>query len=208
MIPDNETVIYSLFVLHKESGIAVFIQNFTPFPTNMDMDIIGGFLIAILNFAQEVAQQSIELIQLSQLKISYTITSKFVFILFSDFTLDQIWIKKKLNTIQETFYQKYEESINNFYGNINLFKNFAPDVESILNKETQSISYMKSSEDVIQNLFQASQERWQNIQKLISEKANACEDVSVTECFSSVLQDVEQHLLKSKDNKNDEEEPQ
>ena len=64
MIPDNETVIYSLFVLHKESGIAVFIQNFTPFPTNMDMDIIGGFLIAILNFAQEVAQQSIELIQL------------------------------------------------------------------------------------------------------------------------------------------------
>ena len=131
-----------------------------------------------------------------------------MFILFSDFTLDQIWIKKKLNTIQETFYQKYEESINNFYGNIDLFKNFAPDVESILNKETQSISYMKSSEDVIQNLFQASQERWQNIQKLISEKANACEDVSVTECFSSVLQDVEQHLLKSKDNKNDEEEPQ
>ena len=70
--------IFKLWLIHREIGCTILEQTFKPLQKELDSDLIGGFITAILSFSHEIADESIERMELQSFSIQYFISDHYI----------------------------------------------------------------------------------------------------------------------------------
>jgi hypothetical protein len=132
----------NIWIIESRSAICVFEANFKKL--KIDSDMIAGFLVAILNFAKELADKDIKSITLSGMKITYNVRKGFIIAsAFTDNT-SEIETKELLDKISSEFEHRFSKVISPFSGNTAQFDSFAPYVEDLLHLRSIKIEMFKS----------------------------------------------------------------
>lgn len=173
---ENKIVGISHFwIIHKSSGITIFSQQFDDRLLNIvSEDLIGGFIIAIMGFAKEIANQKIELMRLSELTLHYNIKENFIMVALTTNSVDSSRIRILLDHVQDRFNTKYEKLIQaKFITNIAIFHDFAKITEEIFEAETQYLTIIRSRATTIEEYFQQASKDWAALHEKIIEQSHA-----------------------------------
>lgn len=144
-----------LWIIHREAGVCVFEQSFEELPKNINSDMIGGFLIAILSFSQEMADQEIEFLQLKNLRIIYHITPQYIIAVGCNQNANYKELEKLLAQVETRFELKYHNVIGKGYsGNTTVFNDFATEVEKIFDSKSTALKYFEERLDDIKGYYE------------------------------------------------------
>ena len=164
--------IYKVWIVERVGGICIFEQTFQELPGIFNPDLIGGFLMAILSFAEELAKQAIDFIQLKNLRIIYHITKEYLIsVACSNETIHEM-MENALETIQKRFDEKYKTFLDGFCGNVSVFKTFAKDVEQIFQAETKYLAYVQKRGEELKEYLEQARGEWENLQELVTKRAS------------------------------------
>jgi hypothetical protein len=156
------------WILHKNSGICLFEQKFATMSETFETDLVGGFLIAILGFSEEIVSQEVDYVQLQDLRICYNISDDFVMALITNNNIEPEKANGMLNHVQKKFQEKYQTQIQNkFFSDVTPFRSFATEVEKIFKVETKYVSYFKNRSENLQDYFACAEDNMSKIQTLM-----------------------------------------
>lgn len=144
LISDNK--IDCLWILEPNSGICIFEENYEDITTEgTSIEVIAGFLSAILSFADEAFAETIQHIKFSNKKIFFELT---------DYALFVVAIKdeRKINSnntyelikeISNQFYSQFREALEHWNGNINQFDSFSESLKLITKRKPTQIKILQ-----------------------------------------------------------------
>ncbi len=122
--------IKEIWIFSTISGVKLF--SYAP-ETEMDQDLLGGFITALKNISVEIAQRELDSITIGN--DSYTLfqeENKNFFILGRISSKTSIEITKKiLKAIYKRFWKEFHDYIINFQGNITPFQRFEDIIDSL-----------------------------------------------------------------------------
>jgi len=108
-----------------KDGTAIFNENFGEcHKLNSDPILLSAFFDALLSFASEFEQGTLEQIKFKKTNINYLKMNKLLYIVISDISDGINVIKSKLNKISKLFNDKYNLILENYSGEISQFKDF------------------------------------------------------------------------------------
>jgi hypothetical protein len=172
--------IIKLWIIDREAGISVFDQSFQELPSEMDSDLVGGFFIALMSFSQEIAKQSIEFLQLKQIRFYFYIMKYHLLILASSLELDQENAAMISAKIQKRFEEKYQNVIGDkFVGDVSVFNDFGDDVEEELGQECTCHSHFEEKPELLHKHYTNMKKEWRSLRTQIKDQLqqfNACTD--------------------------------
>jgi hypothetical protein len=168
---NNIEGIYHFWIIHKGSGLTMFSQEFEGLASSSDSDIVGGFLVAILGFAQEMAGQDIDFMQLKDMRISYSIQGDYVMVAITSNSADPDRIRAMLNLVQNKFIEKYSVILAKELHDISKFYDFAKVTEKIFEAETKYLSIIKSRADSLDDYFKNASQEWRELHNKMVEHA-------------------------------------
>ncbi|MHA1148072.1 MAG: hypothetical protein ACTSR8_07475 [Promethearchaeota archaeon] len=118
-----------IWLFSKSIGILYY--SYSP-ESDVDDDLLGGFITALNNLSQEVADKTIETMVFGNDRFSiYQEPNKDIYILGrSNIKSSEKVVIKILSIIYNRFWKEYREEIINFTGNITKFQNFIKIIES------------------------------------------------------------------------------
>lgn len=165
--------ITQLWIIDKEAGICIFEQNFKPMPTEINADLVSGFFIALINFAQEMAGQSIEFLQLKTLRIYFSPIQSFVFALAvspSPETNDKIY--SMIGKIQNRFETRFQTILEKgYFGQTSLFDSFATDVEAVVGQKAESTSFLKEKAEEVKKYYEIARNEYNTLKIQLLQRA-------------------------------------
>ena len=122
-----------VWIIESESGIKLLYKSFLK--TDIDEDIVSGFLTALNQFSTVEFKQSLESIEMGKLKWIYTVEPKYnLLFVVADAKREKTEIlTSKLNTIKEAFIKEFKHVWDNrehaWDGNLNIFSPFLKIIE-------------------------------------------------------------------------------
>jgi hypothetical protein len=180
MSMSSQEGILSFWIIHKPSGITIFTQQFQKDITQLDPDLIGGFLIALMGFAEELAHQRIDLIQLTDVRLQYAIKQSFIMVVLTGNACDPNRIRILLDHVEINFLKRYKSL---FPGDdslviydLSIFQDFAKETEEIFQAETQYLTIMQSRSKNLEEFFQNSSRQWTELHQKLCEQIKSVSD--------------------------------
>ncbi|MHA1187230.1 MAG: hypothetical protein ACTSXA_05920 [Candidatus Heimdallarchaeota archaeon] len=108
-----------------KDGTAIFNENFGEcHKLNSDPLLLSAFFDALLSFASEFEQGNLEQIKFKKTNVNYLKIDELLYIAISDISDRIDVIKSKLNKIAKLFTERYHSIIDDYSGEISLFKDF------------------------------------------------------------------------------------
>jgi hypothetical protein len=180
MSMSSQEGILSFWIIHKPSGITIFTQQFQKDITQLDPDLIGGFLIALMGFAEELAHQRIDLIQLTDVRLQYAIKQSFIMVVLTGNACDPNRIRILLDHVEINFLKRYKSL---FPGDdslviydLSIFQDFAKETEEIFQAETQYLTIMQSRSKNLEEFFQNSSKQWTELHQKFRDQVKSISD--------------------------------
>ncbi len=164
--------IFKLIIIHRKASIAIFEQTFNELPGGVDEMVLSGYLVAFLALSEEIAKQPIRYIQMNTLRIIFNIFDKYVMVFI---TKNEIKYSKTIQILQnlsEKFNEKYLIHFEQeFTGDITHFKNFALEVEGLIQMETRYFQYLQERSEKLNDYFQSIDYNWNDLRVRLEKKA-------------------------------------
>ncbi len=142
MVLEPEKWLSNLWIIEKNSGICIFEQSYME--VNMNSDLISGFLVAMLNFGKELANKDLQSIQFNDLKISFKEQEKYIIAIAITDNANSRDVESFMELIIKEFAEKYEDKLDNFHGQVDVFNDFGIFVENLVNKKALGMILLKS----------------------------------------------------------------
>ena len=116
-------IIQYLNLLTKDGKSLIF-RNYGS--SDVDRDLLAGFLSAFSGFMKEISQQEIRSTATDEFKYYYTIIDDIIIVVCADLDDDDMTINSKITTIKNRFIENYGEIISNgsWAGNRSVFNAF------------------------------------------------------------------------------------
>ena len=166
--------IYKLWILHNPSGISLFEQTFEELDGETDSCVVAGFLFAIANITENITGEKIEFVQMNNLRFSYNLNPQYLLILVCTKESKQSRIIQIVQQIKHKFEKKYLSTITPvFSGNVSEFKEFAKEVESIVNHDTKYFQFIDRRNEQLKEMFQTQANEWLSMKKSLEKKASS-----------------------------------
>jgi hypothetical protein len=173
--------ILKFWIFDRYSGFCIFEQTFEELPGNVNSDLIGGFMIAILSFAREIANEEIQFLQLKHIRISYHISEKYIICVATSNDTDVERTELALNAVHRKFDAQYHAIFEGgIVNDVSVFNNFAADLEHIFNAETKHLAYLRKRSEKIKQFLENGKDQWQNLQKMVSDQLKIFGDWKLT----------------------------
>ncbi|MFW9827663.1 MAG: GTP-binding protein [Candidatus Thorarchaeota archaeon] len=115
-----------------KDGKSLLFRNYSD--TEVDRDLLAGFLSAFSGFMKEISQSDIKSTQTEDFKYFYTIIDPIIIVLCSDLNEDDSQINSKVLNVRTKFLEKYGETLENgsWSGNRTIFQEFEKEVDNII----------------------------------------------------------------------------
>ncbi|WEU40001.1 MAG: ADP-ribosylation factor-like protein [Candidatus Odinarchaeum yellowstonii] len=115
----------------RKTGENVYTKKYEE--SNIDDNLISGFLSALQNFVAEVSSGDvIRTIKTGNVKFIYNLLHDIIVVVVADKDEDEKKIQEKVEKISETFYSKFKNELENWTGDVSGFKKFDEDLEDII----------------------------------------------------------------------------
>jgi hypothetical protein len=124
------------WIIARDAGVCIFEASLGALKKEIDGDLIAGFFTAMLQFAQEVSDSEVKSIKLGEGDLLFSLSEYVLCVLW----VDEITIlnrgAKTLRDLEAEFNTKYQSVFEaNWGGNVDVFEDFAVDVERITNQK-------------------------------------------------------------------------
>ena len=118
-------------VLTKD-GKSLLFRNYGD--TEVDRDLLAGFLSAFSGFMKEISQSDIKSTATDEFKYFYTLIENIIIVACSDLLDDDATVNQKINSIKATFIEVYGNTVvKGFWdGNRSIFEPFAKEMDKII----------------------------------------------------------------------------
>ena len=118
-------------ILTKD-GKSLLFRNYGD--TDVDRDLLAGFLSAFSGFMKEISQSDIKSTQTEDFKYFYTIIDKIIIVACSDLEDDDAVVNSKILSIRTKFLEKYGKIIesNSWAGNRSIFLAFEKELDNLI----------------------------------------------------------------------------
>ncbi|MBY9005541.1 MAG: GTP-binding protein [Candidatus Lokiarchaeota archaeon] len=115
-----------------KNGKSLIFRNYGE--TEIDRDLLAGFLSAFSGFIKEISQSDIKSTSTEDYKYYYTIINNILIVLCTDLEDDDSLINSKINTIRAKFMEKYNKILKNesWSGNRSIFQEFEKELDNII----------------------------------------------------------------------------
>ncbi|MFX1388446.1 MAG: Rab family GTPase [Promethearchaeota archaeon] len=115
-----------------KDGKSLLFRNYSD--TDVDRDLLAGFLSAFSGFMKEISQSDIKSTQTEDFKYFYTIIEPIIIVLCSDLDEDDGQINSKVLNIRTKFLEKYGKILESgsWGGNRTIFHEFEKEVDNII----------------------------------------------------------------------------
>ena len=125
-------MIFGVWIIHKDGKCLLFREYAK---LNIDEQLFSGFLVAILAFSKEISNRQLKSLNLEDLTLYYkhNQSNKLIFVIAADSKEREPRVREKIDRIEEKFMLKYGEILPEWTGDISIFNNFEPELDSILN---------------------------------------------------------------------------
>ncbi|QEE15940.1 hypothetical protein DSAG12_01767 [Promethearchaeum syntrophicum] len=164
--------IFKLMIIHRAASVCIFEQSFNELPGEVDEVVLSGYLVAILALSEEIAKQPINYMQLNTLRISFNVFDKYVMVLITKNEIKYNETLRILQNLSRKFNEKYLVHFEQeFSGNITQFKNFALEVEDLIQMETRYFQYMQERGEKLNNYFQSIDYSWKDLKNGLEKRA-------------------------------------
>jgi hypothetical protein len=135
-VPMSEDLMKTLWILHKASGLCIYTQKFeSAEDIDVDADLFGGFVSALLSFSQEVSRGKAQLeeIALGPVKIVYDDADNIIVSIAFNRNASPEFIRDLVSKVTEKFLDRFANSLppDKFDNNITPYKAFAEDIAEI-----------------------------------------------------------------------------
>ncbi len=148
-------------------------------PKEVSPDLVSGFFIAMISFGQELANQEIQFIQMSQIRIYFHVVDRFVLTMATTHEIRPEQATTMLKKVQVRFNEKYRNVLSKgFMGETSVFNNFASDVEEIVATKSQSLVFIEEQTELIKNYYDSAKKEWQSIKLQMEQRAKTYEEES------------------------------
>ncbi len=126
-----EKLIQYVNILTKD-GKSLLFRNYGT--SDVDRDLLAGFLSAFSGFMKEISQSDIKNTQTEDFKYFYTIIDTIIIVLCSDLTEDDSQINSKILSIRTKFLEKFGSILEDgsWAGNRSIFVEFEKEVDDII----------------------------------------------------------------------------
>lgn len=132
----------NLWVIDAQSGICIFEINFMDL--KFEPDLVSGFLVAMMNFGRELADNEIQQIRFKNLSIYFLNQNN----LLVTAAVKELGVNKQVDLFLETvlmeFSNQYKDALKNFQGDVSIFNNFRDFIEYMIQKQSVGIYFLKS----------------------------------------------------------------
>ena len=115
-----------------KDGKSLFFRNYGD--TEVDRDLLSGFLSAFSGFIKEISQSDIKSTATEDYKYFYTIIGSLIIVLCTDLEDDDTQINSKINSIRARFLDEYGEIVEggSWDGDRSIFNNFEKTIDNII----------------------------------------------------------------------------
>ncbi len=126
-----ENLIQYVNILTKD-GKSLLFRNYGT--SDVDRDLLAGFLSAFSGFMKEISQSDIKSTQTEDFKYFYTIIDRIIIVACSDLDDDDALVNSKILSLRTKFIEKYGNIIesNKWAGNRSIFLEFEKDLDNII----------------------------------------------------------------------------
>lgn len=126
-----EKLIQYVNILTKD-GKSLLFRNYGT--SEVDRDLLAGFLSAFSGFMKEISQSDIKSTQTEDFKYFYTIIDTIIIVACSDLEDDDALVNSKILSIRSKFLEKYGKLIksNRWAGNRSIFLEFEKELDNII----------------------------------------------------------------------------
>ncbi len=124
-------MIQYLNILTKD-GKSLLFRNYGS--TDVDRDLLAGFLSAFSGFMKEISQSDIKSTATDEFKYYYTIIDTIIIVVCTDLEDDDATINSKITTIRVKFMDKFGELLKSgkWTGNRAIFRSFEKEIDDII----------------------------------------------------------------------------
>ena len=125
------SVIQYLNILTKD-GKSLLFRNYGS--TDVDRDLLAGFLSAFSGFMKEISQSDIKSTATDEFKYYYTIIDTIIIVVCTDLEEDDATINSKITTIRVKFMDKFGDLLTSgkWTGNRAIFTSFEKEIDDII----------------------------------------------------------------------------
>lgn len=125
------TIIEYINILTKD-GKSLLFRNYGD--TEIDRDLLAGFLSAFSGFMKEISQSDIKSTSTEDFKYFYTIINSIIIVVCTDLDDEDEQVYSKINIIKAKFIEKYGKIVNNgsWGGNRSLFNDFEKELDNVI----------------------------------------------------------------------------
>lgn len=126
-----ENLIQYVNILTKD-GKSLLFRNYGA--SEVDRDLLAGFLSAFSGFMKEISQSDIKSTQTEDFKYFYTIIDTIIIVACSDLEDDDALVNSKILSLRTKFIEKYGKIIesNSWGGNRSIFNAFEKELDNII----------------------------------------------------------------------------
>jgi hypothetical protein len=165
--------IAQLWIIDRDAGICIFEQNFQPLPKEVNPDLISGFFIALISFAQELTDQDIQYIQMKAMRIYFQQAEKFVFAIASPAEIESTDnVQKVIVKLEDKFKTKYQTQIEKgYFGYTSVFESFAADVEEVVGEKATSWAIIKEKAEELKVYLDNAKSEYNNLKLFLLQRS-------------------------------------
>jgi small GTP-binding protein len=115
-----------------KDGKSLFFRNYGD--TEVDRDLLSGFLSAFSGFMKEISQSDIKSTATEDFKYFYTIVGSIIIVVCADLQDDDARINSKINTIRAKFFDEYGSVVESgsWNGDRSIFESFEKAIDNVV----------------------------------------------------------------------------
>lgn len=132
----------NVWIIDRQSAVCIFDKQFTD--SNIDPDLISGFLVAINSFGQEISNRSIQSINFEDYQIAVEVAEHYYLALAYRDGFPARSLKKLISDIGHKFESRFADHLDTFCGNIDVFESFDTSLEEIVKKRSNEGGLFKA----------------------------------------------------------------
>ncbi len=147
-------MILNLYVIH-ESGVCIFKREYTK-ETEIDEQLISGFLMAVRSFAQQTFLDGLQRVQLASgrtLVYGYNKEYGILAAALADKKDNPLLVERIVNQIVDLFINKYRSFLKPLNPNVDLYEDFKKDLDKFIVKKIRSRDALTISAAIIMALL-------------------------------------------------------
>ena len=124
-------ILQDLWILESTSGIVLFNRTFQK---DFDSQLFGGLMSALNSFAEILANEGLSSFELSKRRCGIIKKKNFLFVANASIRTSEKKIFEELYKISGKFFEKYNDILDCWYGDVSSFSNFKSNIQDSLKK--------------------------------------------------------------------------